>query len=179
MSAPAEQRAGYRIAAVCLGNICRSPMAEVVLRDRLRRAGLGDLVEVASAGTGGWHVGNPMDPRAAQTLREAGYDPSGHQAQQVDVSWFVAFDLVLAMDDANRDHLSDLAGHSGSERLRLFGDFDPVNPGAPVPDPYYGGRDGFEEVLAMIERTADGVVSAVRESLSDGTGGSSPAAGVR
>lgn len=157
-------------------------MAEVVLRDRLREAGVGDVVEVASAGTGGWHVGNPMDPRAAQTLREAGYDPSGHRAQQVDESWFAAFDLILAMDDANRDNLRALAGDADPavlERLRLFGDFDPENPGAPVPDPYYGGRDGFEEVLAMIERTADGVVSAVRDRLTDGASGSSPAAGAR
>jgi len=135
-----------RIAVVCLGNICRSPMAEVVLRDRLEASGRTD-VEVSSAGTGDWHVGEPMDRRAAATLSRHGYDPSGHRAQQYDAT--ADYDLVLAMDASN---LADLGGPSA--RVRLFRDFDPVGPGD-VPDPYFGGDDGFDEVLAIVERVAD------------------------
>jgi protein-tyrosine phosphatase len=146
----------YAIALVCLGNICRSPTAHVVLESRLADAGLDDRVEVASSGTGGWHVGNPMDRRAAATLSSAGYDPTRHRAQQYDATWPGAYDLVLVMDEAN---LADVGGRT--ERTGLFRDFDPVDPGAEVPDPYYGGDDGFEEVLAMVERTSDAIVTAL------------------
>jgi len=151
----------YAVALVCLGNICRSPMAEVVLRERLDAAGLTAAggVEVASAGTGGWHVGEPMDRRAAATLRAAGYDPSRHRAQQWVPAWRDRFDLVLAMDAQN---LADLDGPT--ERVRTFREFDPDGPGD-VPDPYYGGDDGFGEVLAMVERTADALVTAMRGAL--------------
>ncbi len=150
----------YRIALVCLGNICRSPTAHVVLEQRLADAGLADRVEVASSGTGGWHVGNPMDERAAATLSAAGYDPSRHRARQYDATWPEAYDLVLAMDAAN---LADIGGRA--ERVGLFRDFDPVDPGGEVPDPYYGGADGFEEVLAMVERTSDAIASALPGTL--------------
>jgi len=131
-------------------------MAHVVLESRLADAGLDDRIEVASSGTGGWHVGKPMDPRAAATLTASGYDPSRHRAQQWDVSWPTAYDLVLVMDEAN---LSDVGGRT--ERVGMFRDFDPDDPGAAVPDPYYGGDDGFEEVLAMVERTSESIVSAL------------------
>jgi protein-tyrosine phosphatase len=146
----------YAVAAVCLGNICRSPMAEVVLRERLDAAGLTD-VEVMSAGTGGWHIGEPMDARAAATLRTAGYDPSRHRARQWVPAWRDRLDLVLAMDEQN---LADLGGRD--ERTKLFREFDPDGSGD-VPDPYYGGDDGFREVLAMVERTAEALVGALRE----------------
>jgi protein-tyrosine phosphatase len=145
---------------VCLGNICRSPTAHVVLASRLVDAGLADQVEVASAGTGDWHVGNPMDERAAATLTTAGYDASRHRAQQYDASWPEAYDLVLVMDRAN---LADVGGRT--PRVRMFRDFDPVDPGGEVPDPYYGGDDGFEEVLAMVERTSDAIVAALPQAL--------------
>jgi protein-tyrosine phosphatase len=158
---PAAREPGrYRIALVCLGNICRSPTAHVVLESRLADAGLDDRVEVASSGTGGWHVGNPMDRRAAATLSSAGYDPTRHRAQQYDASWPAAYDLVLVMDEAN---LADVGGRT--ERIGLFRDFDPVDPGAEVPDPYYGGDDGFEEVLTMVERTSDAIVAALDAEL--------------
>jgi protein-tyrosine phosphatase len=142
------------VALVCLGNICRSPMAHVVLEERLADAGLGDRVEVTSSGTGDWHVGDPMDRRAAATLTTAGYDATRHRAQQ----WAGndEADLVLAMDAAN---LADIGG--AGERVRLFRDFDPIDPGSDVPDPYYGGDSGFEEVLAMVERTAAALVGAL------------------
>lgn len=131
-------------------------MAHVVLESRLADAGLGDRVEVASSGTGGWHVGNPMDSRASATLTAADYDPSRHRARQYDTSWPEAYDLVLVMDEAN---LADVGGRT--DRIRLFRDFDPVDPGGEVPDPYYGGPDGFEEVLTMVERTSDAIVTAL------------------
>jgi protein-tyrosine phosphatase len=159
---PARIPGRYRIALVCLGNICRSPMAHVVLERRLADAGLDDRVEVASSGTGGWHVGNPMDSRAAATLTAADYDASRHRARQYDATWPEAYDLVLVMDEAN---LADVGG--GTDRIRLFRTFDPVDPGGEVPDPYYGGPDGFEEVLEMVERTSDAIVTALPAALED------------
>ena len=150
----------YRIALVCLGNICRSPMAHVVLERALEEAGLAEAVEVSSSGTGGWHVGNPMDERAAATLTAAGFDPSRHRARTFDAGWHDDHDLVLAMDRAN---LRDVGGRG--ERTGLFRDFDPVDPGADVPDPYYGGPAGFEEVLRMVERTSTSLVAALRREL--------------
>ncbi|MDQ4110189.1 MAG: low molecular weight phosphotyrosine protein phosphatase [Actinomycetota bacterium] len=145
-----------KIAVVCLGNICRSPMAEVVLRERLDGAGLDD-VELVSAGTGGWHAGEKMDRRAAATLLEAGYDSERHRARQWPVGDPESYDLVLAMD---ADNLADLAGQAPERGLRMFRDFDPEGPGD-VPDPYYGGAEGFREVLAMVERTSDAIVASV------------------
>jgi protein-tyrosine phosphatase len=143
----------YAIALVCLGNICRSPTAHVVLEERLAAAGLADRVSVRSSGTGDWHVGRPMDPRAAETLEQAGYDPSRHRAQQYDDSWAAEDDLVLAMDHTN---LADLGGRT--DRVALFRDFDPSGEGEDVPDPYYGGEDGFRDVLTTVERTAEALV---------------------
>lgn len=157
----------YRIGVVCLGNICRSPVADVVLSARVAAAGLDAAgVEVASCGTGGWHVGDPMDRRSAATLRAAGYDPERHRAQQLDAAWFER-DLLLAMDAAN---LRDLRADPGAAllddpaRVRLFRDHDPEGPGE-VPDPYYGGADGFALVLAMVERTAAAIVADLPRAL--------------
>jgi protein-tyrosine phosphatase len=156
---PQQQTSGpYRIAVVCLGNI-RSPMAHVVLRERLAAAGLGDRVLVRSGGTADWHTGKDMDPRSAATLRAHGYDPTGHRAAQYLPDWQLTEDLVLVMDRAN---LADAGGRT--ERLRLFRDFDPIGTGGEVPDPYYGGEgdmSGFEEVLDMVERTSEHLVTGV------------------
>ena len=150
----------YRIALVCLGNICRSPMAHVVLAAKLAEAGLGDDVALTSAGTGDWHVGGPMDPRAAAALRGSGYDGSTHRARHFDAGW-LDHDLVLAMDRANLRDVRALGGDD--ERVRLFRDVDPVDPGGEVPDPYYGGEDRFTEVLTMVERTSAALVAALRD----------------
>ena len=150
----------YSISLVCLGNICRSPTAHVVLEARLAAAGLDDRVSVRSSGTGDWHVGNPMDARAAATLEHAGYDASRHRARQYDDSWAIADDLVLAMD---HDNLADLGGRT--DRVALFRDFDPVGTGEDVPDPYYGDDDGFREVLAIVERTSDALVRRLATAL--------------
>ncbi|WP_240617180.1 low molecular weight protein-tyrosine-phosphatase [Nocardioides speluncae] len=156
----------YRIAMVCLGNICRSPMAQVVVESRLAEAGLAELVSVDSSGTGGWHVGDPMDHRAAATLSSYGYDGTRHRARQFTRGWDASYDLVLAMDEGNLADLRALTGGAGEAgRLRLFRDFDPDDPGAAVPDPYYGGGDGFEEVLRMVDRSADTLVAALTREL--------------
>jgi protein-tyrosine phosphatase len=155
----------YRITAVCLGNICRSPMAEVVLRDRVRAAGLEDLVVVDSAGTGDWFLGGLADPRARATLDAASYTHN-HRARQIDPSWISDIDLLLAMDSSNYANLEVMVEESGADvDLRMFRSFDPQlahldepHPDLDVPDPYYGSHDGFVEVLAMIERAADALV---------------------
>ncbi|WP_327089639.1 low molecular weight phosphotyrosine protein phosphatase [Nonomuraea sp. NBC_01738] len=145
----------YRICLVCMGNICRSPMAEVVLRDTLAEHGLTE-VEVDSAGTGGWHAGDPMDSRALETLAGAGLDGSSHRARQFTRDWFGRYDLVLAMDDDNLRALRKLSGGRGE--VALFRSFDPAAPeGAEVPDPYYGGQDGFDEVLRQVRAAAEGL----------------------
>lgn len=167
---PARTPGHYSVALVCLGNICRSPIADVVLQDRLARAGLDDRVSVASCGTGDWHVGNRMDRRAAATLTTAGYDASRHRAQQLDGSWFDRFDLLLAMDGSNLADVREQQGASADpDRAMLFRSFDPVDPGGEVPDPYYGGDYGFQEVLEMVERTTDGLVSALARQLTQDT----------
>ena len=157
---PATGPGPYRIALVCLGNICRSPMAHVVLEATLEEAGLSGEVEVTSSGTGGWHVGKPMDERAAAALLGGGYDGSAHRARQLDAGWLDR-DLVLAMDRANLHDVRALLGQS--DRVRLFRDFDPVQPGVEVPDPYYGGEDRFQEVLTMVERTSAALVAALQD----------------
>ena len=161
----------YAVALVCLGNICRSPMAQVVLEDQLAVAGLAKAVTVSSAGTGDWHLGEPMDARAAAALRAEGYDPSRHRAKQVLGSWFETNDLLLAMDRANLADLRMLAPDSAAAaRAVLFRAFDPeLEPAliatggteVDVPDPWWGGPDGFTEVLTMVRRTSAGLVRAL------------------
>lgn len=158
----------YRIAMVCTGNICRSPTAEVVLTAQLVDAGLSDRVDVESCGLGDWHVGDPMDPRSAQRLRAGGYDPTRHRAQVLPSSWAPGEDepdLLLAMDATHRADL--LGGGATPARVKLFCDFDPANPGGDVPDPYYGGAQGFEEVLRMVERTCAALVAELVATLGD------------
>ena len=168
---PARVPGQYAVGLVCLGNICRSPTADVVLSARVAEAGLDDRVRVVSCGTGGWHEGEPMDRRAAATLSAAGYDPSRHRAQTFDRRWHDDTDVLLTMDETN---LADVGGRS--DRTLLFGDLDPESPGAEVPDPYYGGPDGFEEVLAMVERTCTAIVDALPAALA-GSGSTDRAGG--
>ncbi len=144
-------------------------MAHVVLEARLDEAGLADRVRVTSGGTEPWHVGEPMDKRAAGSLRQAGYDPSRHRARQVTEAWFDSHDLVLGMDGANMADLAAVAPDAAArERLLRFRAFDPEAPGpdAEVPDPWFGGPEGFADVLATVERTADALTAAFRRDLS-------------
>nr|WP_302477519.1 low molecular weight protein-tyrosine-phosphatase [Aeromicrobium stalagmiti] len=155
---------------VCLGNICRSPMAHVVLEDRLAKAGLDDRVEVVSSGTGGWHEGEPMDPRAAAVLRDAGYDPSRHRARTFSTDWYAENDLLLAMDHSNHADMTDQAPTVAQQsQVRMFREFDPAAAEGDdeVPDPWYGGDDGFRHVLAMIERTTDELVARLPSLVDD------------
>ncbi|RJL25197.1 low molecular weight protein-tyrosine-phosphatase [Bailinhaonella thermotolerans] len=163
---PDPQEAGrpYRVAMVCLGNICRSPMAEVVTREEVARRGLGDLVAVDSSGTGGWHAGADMDERALAALAGRGLDGASHRARQFVRDWASRYDLVLAMDRDNLRALRSLG--VPEERLRLFRSFDPSAPReAEVPDPYYGGRSGFDEVLDMVEAAARGLADDLEKLL--------------
>ncbi|MFI7443803.1 low molecular weight protein-tyrosine-phosphatase [Nonomuraea indica] len=154
----------YRVCLVCMGNICRSPMAEVVLRQVLERHGLGREVIVESAGTGGWHAGAPMDERALRTLAGRGYDGSAHRARQFTEDWFDRYDLVLAMDRDNLSFLRRMA--PAAVEVRLFRSFDPAAlDGAEVPDPYYGGQDGFDEVLELVESAAEGVAKHIADEI--------------
>lgn len=162
-----------RVVVVCLGNICRSPMGAAVLRREVEAAGLDGRVVVESAGTGGWHVGGPADPRAADALARNGY-PTAHTARQFTSGDFARFDLVLAADRSNVDDLLEIAGRApdpagAAAKVHLLRDFDPDAPeGAEVPDPYYGGEGGFDDVLAMLEAAAGGVVADLRLRLSTG-----------
>lgn len=155
--------ATYRVAVVCLGNICRSPIADVVIEDRLAAAGLSGAVEVESFGTGPWHVGEPMDERSARVLREAGYDATRHRGQQVTAEHAGRFDLVLGMDSSNVADLVALLPDD-AERIHRFRDLDPEGPGD-VPDPYAGGPEGFTSTLAVVERTADALVGRLADTL--------------
>jgi protein-tyrosine phosphatase len=172
MMLPAPRRPGppYRVALVCLGNICRSPMADVVLTDAVHRAGLVGRVEVVSSGTGDWHLGKPMDRRAAALLTTHGYDASLHRARRFEADWLEDCDLILAMDAANYADITALAGPGADlDRVRMFRDFDPLVAGGDrdVPDPYYGGDDGFATVLTMVQRTCASLVAALAEMLAD------------
>ena len=146
-----------RVLFVCLGNICRSPTAEGVLRHQLHEAGLADVIQVASAGTGDWHVGGPPDSRTQRAAQLRGYDLSAQRAQQVSVADFSDYDLILAMDKSNLAHLQAMRpGHARAE-LDLFlrryeGALDEV------PDPYYGGEQGFEQVLDLVEAACQALI---------------------
>lgn len=155
---PRDPTGPYRIGLVCLGNICRSPMAEKVLTADLERAGLAGSVRVDSSGTGSWHIGSRMDARAATTLRVHGY-LTDHTARRFDPAWFAERDLVLAMDVDNLDELRRLAPPGADpDRIRLFRSFAPgIGNNPEVPDPYYGGDDGFTAVLNMVEAAAKGL----------------------
>jgi protein-tyrosine phosphatase len=154
-----------RILFVCMGNICRSPTAEGVMRHVVERAGLSDSIEVDSAGTGGWHVGDPPDRRSAAAASTRGIDIDG-AARQFTTADFDDFDLILAMDEQNRRDILQLATDDEQRaKVRLFREFDPASAGAPdldVPDPYYGGEDGFEDVLDLVEAAAKGLLAEAR-----------------
>ncbi|MEU8794379.1 low molecular weight protein-tyrosine-phosphatase [Streptomyces sp. NPDC048643] len=156
----------YRVCFVCTGNICRSPMAESVFRAHVRDAGLAELVEVDSAGTGGWHEGDGADERTVAVLEANGYR-SGHAARQFQVSWFSRLDLVVALDASHLKALRRLAPTAeDAEKVRLLRSYDPAaGADLDVPDPYYGHMDGFDECLEMVEAASPGLLAAVREQV--------------
>ena len=167
-----------RVMMVCTGNICRSPMAEIVLRARLREQSLDDRVVVDSTGISSEEHGNPIDRRARRVLEDAGYDPRKHHARQVDAATLAEYRLVLAMTAAHERALLAIAEREGLQvgpegtEIRMWREFDSLAPdsvGRPsdldVPDPWYGTMDDFVDVLDTIERGADGVVAYLRDIL--------------
>jgi len=169
---PGDRAASYRICVVCLGNICRSPMAEVVLRDVLDRAGLGAQVTVESAGTGDWHIGGPMDPRARAELSRRGYDGSRHIARQIRPDWLADYDLFVVMDRKNLASVRQLAAGDGElddGRIALMRSFDPAaGTEAEVPDPYNGGPAEYVETFELVHAAARGLTSRLAEVLTHG-----------
>lgn len=153
-----------KILFVCLGNIVRSPLAENLFRHLVQKAGLSHKYEAASAGTGAWHVGEPPDERMVRVAARHGlhYTGSARQFKQED---FARFDLIIPMDRDNRAHLFSMArGATEQEKIHLLREFDPQGSlNAGVPDPYYGGMDGFEEVYTIIERSCRGLLLALEE----------------
>lgn len=176
---PREPGAPYRVCLVCLGNICRSPMAETVLRTALAEAGLDGAVVVDSAGTGDWHIGQPMNAGARAALATRGYDGSAHRARQIEPSWLARRDLVLAMDARNLADLRRMAGASGRDRIRLFGEVGGLRgrdrgglgdrggeaDGAEIPDPYGGNEAEFGYVLDLLGRAAPVIASRLARRL--------------
>lgn len=145
---------------VCLGNICRSPTAEAVFKQRATAAGL--EVYIDSAGTSGWHIGEPPDPRTIEAGQDAGYDFTGQTARKVTRADFGDFDYILAMDEANVEALKTMAPPALIGKIGLFLDYAPGCGVRGVPDPYYGGHDGFSKVLRLIEQASDGFVAALK-----------------
>lgn len=152
-----------RILFVCMGNICRSPTAEGVTRALAERHGMADLFEFDSAGTHGYHIGNPPDKRARQAAAGRGYDLSALKARQVSDIDFVRFDRILAMDRDNLALLRKACPDEHREKLGLFLDFASLAEVEEVPDPYYGGPEGFEHVLDLIEDAANGLLKRLSE----------------
>lgn len=151
----------YRICFVCTGNICRSPVAEVVMRRLLEEAGLADQVRVDSAGTGAWHVGDGADPRALTSLRSGGYDGSTHRARVFERSWLAERDLVVALDSGHARALRALAADAGErEKVQLLRSFGGAGTDGDleVADPYFGSRAAFDAVLTQVEDACRGLL---------------------
>lgn len=147
---------------ICMGNICRSPTAEAVFRARAEAAGLLPYLRIDSAGTHDYHIGEPPDPRTQRAASQRGYDLSRLRGRQVAVRDFADFDYLLAMDCANLAILERLRPRDADSQLGLFLDFARSHAEREVPDPYYGGEQGFERVLDMVEDAAEGLLSHLR-----------------
>ena len=154
-----------RVLLVCTGNICRSPTAEGVFRHAVASAGLEQKILVDSAGTHDYHVGHPPDRRAQSAAAQRGYDIAGLRARQVTGQDFVEFDYILAMDLDNLSHLKQLAPAQHLGKLGLFMEYGRARQGEEVPDPYYGGAQGFELVLDMAEDAATGLLQHMKKKL--------------
>ena len=150
---------------VCLGNICRSPTAEAVFRERVIAAGLEEKIRIDSAGTGDWHLGRAPDPRTREAAARRGYQMESLRARQVSPRDFYEFDVVLAMDNANLADLQAMQPADVTVTLGRFLDYSSETSVSEVPDPYYGGEDGFDRVLDLIEGGAEGLLDALRERL--------------
>lgn len=148
---------------VCMGNICRSPTAEGVFRNKVLDAGLENKIHIDSAGTIAYHVGHPPDPRAQQAALKRGFDLSSQQARKVTSSDFEAFDFVIAMDSDNYYELEVICPPGYEDRLHMFLKFAQNSNEIDVPDPYYGGGRGFETVLDLIEDASEGLLKHLKD----------------
>jgi len=152
-----------RVLFVCLGNICRSPTAEGVFRHVVREAGLLEHIEIDSAGTHAYHIGEPPDARAQAAARRRGIDLSALRGRRAEATDIERFDYVLAMDAENYENLLAICPLGLEHKVRLFLEFAPERPEREVPDPYFGGDAGFDRVLDMIEEAAQGLLADLRE----------------
>jgi protein-tyrosine phosphatase len=148
---------------VCMGNICRSPTAEAVFRHYVESAGLSDQIVIDSAGTHDYHIGDRPDTRTQRAAQQRGYDMSGLRGRQVSTDDFTKFDYVLAMDNANLANLQRMVPPHCEVRPQLFLQYARHHTEREVPDPYYGGADGFERVLDMVEDAAQGLLQELRQ----------------
>jgi protein-tyrosine phosphatase len=168
-----RQAPAYRVCVICSGNICRSPMAEVILRALLLSAGLANRVVVDSAGTGCWHEGDAADPRTVRALKDHGYDGSQHRAREFQPEWFSDRDLIVVADEG---HLRDLRRWApdahASAKVRLLREFDPtaVDSGTvEVDDPFFGGTEDFDHCVSVVERACQGLVGHLRAEFAERT----------
>ena len=163
----------YRVCVICSGNICRSPMGEVILRSMLVSAGLGDRVVVDSAGTGGWHEGDAADPRTVRALKDHGYDGTNHRVREFRPEWFSDRDLIVVADEGHVRELRRWAPDAhASAKVRLLREFDPtaVDVGTlEVDDPYFGDAEDFDRCLIEVERACRGIVEHLRATLAEQT----------
>lgn len=151
-----------RVLFVCMGNICRSPLAHGLFEQMVREAGLAEKILVDSAGTHAYHVGQPPDLRSQETARRRGVDLSGQRARRVSEKDFEDFDYVLAMDKDNYLMLEEICPPGCESKLRLFLEFAPELPETEVPDPYYGGASGFERVYDLVDMAARGLLKEIQ-----------------
>ncbi len=154
-----------KIIFVCLGNICRSPTAQGVMENLAKKHGISSRVSIDSAGTAAWHSGNPPDPRSVKHAAKRGYDLTSQRSRPVDFSDFYEFDLILAMDKQNYSDLLDLAPSEHKNKVKLFLKEYGKSDIHEVPDPYYKGEEGFEEVLDLLEEACEELLGEIRNNI--------------
>ena len=152
-----------KVLFVCFGNICRSPTAAAVFKKTVEDEGLHEVIEVDSAGTSGYHIGDMADVRSRDAAASRGYDMDDHRGRRVEVEDFETFDYILAMDNDNYSQLATLCTPGNWGKLKMFMEFGDGFPGKEVPDPYYGKSEGFELVLDMVESASQGLLRDIKE----------------
>ncbi len=154
-----------KVLFVCLGNICRSPTAQGVFAQKVKEAGLSDRISIDSAGVGHWHVGKSPDPRAMEAASSRGLDLSDQIARTITSEDFGSFDYIMAMDRDNLSELQKMAPPETRAEIELFLDYAHHSEEDEVPDPYYGGPNGFERVLNLVSEASDGLLNHIQNQL--------------